>query len=229
MRRETGGKPMDVELVKKKYRRNARFYDLSEQAFARRRAHAVARLGLQGGEIVLDLACGSGLSFAPLENGIGPSGKIVGVELSPEMLAQAREKVAERGWTNVRLVQANAEEVDLPPASVDAVLAFYAYDVMLSRRAVERAVRALRPGGRFVSAGPRVVPGPRGWLVNPLTRSVARVAAAQPLIVRPWKPLEDVLGPLTVEEHWWGASYLAYGIRSAQGVPAQPAGATRHV
>ena len=205
---------MDIELIKKKYQRNAHFYDLFEQAFARRRAHAVAQLGLKGGETVLDLACGSGLSFAPVEKDIGPNGKIVGVELSPAMLAQAREKIAHHGWENITLIQANAEEVDLPPASVDAVLAFYAYDVMLSRRAVERAVQALRPGGRFVSAGPRLVPGPRGWLLNPITWAVARVAAAQPLVVRPWKHLEDLLGLLTVEEHWLGASYLAHGVRS---------------
>ena len=220
---------MDVELIKKKYRRNALVYDLLALAYARRRAHAIAQLGLKGGETVLDLACGSGLSFGPLEDGLGPSGKIVGVELSPDMLAQAQAKIAQHRWENITLIQANAEDVDLPPASVDAVLAFYAYDVMLSRRAVERAVRALRPTGRFVSAGPNVVPGPRGWLVNPLTRAVARVAAAQPLIVRPWKQLEDVLGGLTVEEHWLGASYLACGVRSAQSTAPQPAGGAPHV
>ena len=220
---------MDVELIKKKYQRNVVFYDLFTKAFAGRRAHAVAQVGLQGGETVLDLACGTGLSFGLLEEAIGPSGKIVGVELSPEMLSQARAKIAHYGWENITLIQANAEEVDLPAGSVDAVLAFYAYDVMLSRQAVERAVQALRPGGRFVSAGPRVVPGPRGWLVNPITRSVAHVAGVQPLIARPWKPLEDVLGPLSVEEHWWGASYVAHGVRSTPSRVARPAGATRHV
>lgn len=213
---------MDVELIKKKYQRNVYFYDFLSEAFARRRAHAVAQLGLKGGETVLDLACGSGLSFGLLEKGIGPSGKIVGVELSPDMLARAREKMAQQGWENITLIQANAEEMALPPASVDAVLAFYAYDVMLSRRAVERAVQALRLGGRFVSAGPRVVPGPRGWLLNPLTRTVAHIAAAQPLIVRPWKQLEDLLGSLTVEEHWLGASYVAYGTRQGQPTPPRP-------
>jgi SAM-dependent methyltransferase len=220
---------MDVEQIKKKYQRNVVFYDLFTGAFARRRAHAVAQVGLQGGETVLDLACGSGLSFGLLEEAIGPSGKIVGVELSADMLGRAREKIIHHRWENVVLIHANAEEMDLPPASVDAVLAFYAYDVMLSRRAVERAVRALRPGGRFVSAGPRVVAGSRGWLVNPLTRSVARVAAAQPLVARPWKELEDVLGPLSVEEHWWGASYLAYGVKMAEFIAARPEGAIRYV
>ena len=219
---------MDVELIKKKYQWNARFYDLFEQAFARRRTHAVDRLGLNGGETVLDLACGSGLSFAPLEKGIGPDGKIVGVELSPAMLAQARAKIVHHGWENVTLIEANAEEGDLPPASVDAVLAFYAYDVMLSRRAVERVVQALRPGGRLVSAGPRRVPGPRGWLLNPITIAVARIAAAQPLIIRPWEHLEDLLGSLTVEEHWWGASYVAYGVRRVPSTAIRSARDTSH-
>lgn len=208
---------IDVELIKQKYRRNAAFYDPVTRAYARLRSRAVAHLRLRGGETVLDFACGTGLSFPPLEAGIGAGGRIVGVELSPDMLARAREKIALHGWRNVTLIEANAEAIELEPLSMDAVLAFYAYDVMLSARAVERAVQALRPGGRFVSAGPKLVPGPRGWAVNLLTRTIARAAAGQPLVARPWQQLEASLGPLVVEEHWGGAAYVANGIRPAQG------------
>ncbi len=210
-------KTMDVELIKKKYQRNAHFYDFVTQAFARVRSRAVAQLGLKGGETVLDLACGTGLSFALVEQSIGAQGRIIGVELSPAMLARARDKIAQHGWQNITLLQANAEKVDLPPESVDAVISFYTHDVMSSRPAVERAVQALRHGGRFVAAGSRLVPGPRGWLLNPITLAYAGAAITQPLTVRPWKQLEDLLGALTVEEHWLGSSYVAVGIRRAQG------------
>lgn len=48
-------------------------------------------------------------------------------------------------------------------------------------------------------------------------------------IVYPWQQLEDRLGPLTVEEHWLGASYLAYGVKGAESRPAQSAGAAIRV
>lgn len=219
---------MDVELIKQKYRRNAYFYDFVTQAFSRIRSHAVAELGLKSGEIVLDLGCGTGLSFALLEQSIGPQGGIIGVELSPAMLARAREKIAHHRWENITLIQANAEEVTLPLESVDAVLSFYTHDLMSSRRAVERAVQALRPGGRFVAAGSRLVRGPRGWLLNPITLAYARTAITQPLTVRPWKHLEDLLGSLRVQEYWLGSSYLAYGIRRAQSTATRSAGDTTH-
>ena len=97
-----------------------------------------------------------------------------------------------------------------------------------SHRTLE-AVQALRPGGRFVSAGPKRVGGPRGWIVNPVTQAVARAAAVQPLVARPWTPLQDRLGRLTVEEHWLGAAYIAHGTRPTQPLSTSPLGAPTHV
>ncbi len=204
---------MDTVLIAKKYRRNAYFYDFVTQAFSRMRSQAISRLGLTPGQIVLDFGCGTGLSFAGIEQDIGPAGKLIGVDLSPAMLAHAREKVARSGWQNVTLLQANAEEVELPPASVDAVLSFYTHDIMSSRRAVERAVRALRPGGRFVIAGSRLAGGARGWLLDPITLAYAKRAITQPLTHQPWKRLEDLLGPLKLEEHLVGTAYIAIGVK----------------
>lgn len=52
---------------------------------------------------MLDVACGTGASFALIEQRIGPSGDLVGVDVTPQMLDQARARVARAGWTNVRL------------------------------------------------------------------------------------------------------------------------------
>src|SRR3972149_6009486 len=156
---------MDIERIKQKYRRNARFYDLLVRPlplFERLRRKAVARLGLRPGETVVDLGCGTGLSFELLERGVGRQGRIIGVEITPEMLAKAREKVARHGWSNVTLIEASAEEVDLEPDSVDAVLCCLTNDIMHSRAAVKRAVRSLRPGGRFVATGVKLAAGMRG-------------------------------------------------------------------
>ena len=204
---------MDIELIKRKYHRNAFFYDFVTQAFSRIRSLAIAQLGLKPGEIVLDFGCGTGLSFALIEQFIGPQGKIIGVDLSPAMLAQAQEKMAHQKWENITLIEANAEEVELPPESVDAVFSFYTHDIMSSRRAVERAVQTLRSAGRFTVAGSRLVGGARGWLLDRVTLAYTQAAITRPLTVRPWRNLEDVLGPLKVHEHLLGRSYIAYGVK----------------
>ena len=200
---------INIEMVKRKYRRNVYFYDLVTRAFLGIRRQAITQLRLKPGDTVLDFGCGTGLSFSPIEQSIGPAGRIIGVELSPAMLARAREKIALHKWENITLIEANAEEVNLPQGSVDAVLSFYTHDIMSSRRAVEKAVQALRPEGVFVAAGSRLVGGVPGWVLNPITLAYARTAITQPLTVYPWKKLEDLLGPLMVKEYWLGTSYIA--------------------
>lgn len=208
---------MDVERIKRKYRRNARFYDaLLRRPTQRLREKAIGRLALQPGETVFDLGCGTGLSFDALERAVGPQGHITGLEVSPDMLARAKEKVARHGWTNVTLLEADAEEAGLEPESADAVLCFYTHDILNSRRALERALAALRPGGRFVAAGGKRASGPHGVLLN-----LATFAYSLPFITNlsgtahPWTHLEHLLGPLDVEEHLWGSAYIAHGVRGA--------------
>ena len=144
---------MDVERSRRLYRRNAPVYDLVARAFEAIRTAAIASLEARPGETVLDLGCGTGLSFGPLEACVGEEGRIIGIDQSPEMLARAERRVSHSGWRNVRLIAANAVEAQLPPASVDAVLCCLAHDLATSRRAMQAATSALRDGGRFVIAG----------------------------------------------------------------------------
>jgi ubiquinone/menaquinone biosynthesis C-methylase UbiE len=214
---------VDVEHIKLKYRRNARFYDLLVRPlplFERLRQKAVARLNLRPGETVVDLGCGTGLSFESLERGVGPQGRIIGVEITPEMLAKAREKVARHGWSNVTLIEANAEEVDLEPGSVDAVLCCLTNDIMHSKAAVERAARALRPGGRFVATGVKLASGLHGRLLNPITRAYSVTAITVPITPAPWANLEGLLEPLDVTEDVWGTAYIAHGLKPVAALEA---------
>jgi len=214
---------VNTERTKLKYRRNARFYDLLVRPlplFERLRRKAVERLGLRPGETVVDLGCGTGLSLELLERGVGPQGRIIGVEITPEMLAKAREKVARHGWSNVTLSEANAEEVRLEPASVDAVLCCLTNDIMHSKAAVQRAVRALRPGGRFVATGVKLAGGRRGRLLNAITRAYSATAITVPITPAPWAHLEGLLDPLEVTEDVWGTAYVAHGVKPAAAAEA---------
>src|SRR6478752_3220124 len=114
------------------YRKKAKRYDLTSQLYPApgypQRAHrlrAVRALGLRPGDSVVDIACGTGLNFSLIEQAIGPGGRIVGVDLTDAMLAQAQHRIETNGWSNISLVQADAVDFDFP-AEVNAILSTYA-------------------------------------------------------------------------------------------------------
>lgn len=206
---------MDVEAARRKYRRNAVFYNVVDRPLRAVRARAVARLELRQGDSVLDFGCGTGLSFGMLQRAVGPAGRIVGVDASPDMLARARRLVAHNGWTNVRLVEASADAVALDPGSVDAVLCFYTHDIMQSDAAIETAAAVLRHGGGIVAAGAKRTTGLRGLMLNPVTVTYSRTAITNlDGFDRPWAHLERRMGAVEVEEHLWGTAYIARGVKT---------------
>jgi ubiquinone/menaquinone biosynthesis C-methylase UbiE len=209
-------KPMsliDSTSAHKHYAANARRYDLLMRPFARIRAQAIAHLHVQSNDIVLELGCGTGTSFPLLVPAIGPNGHLIGIDRSPDMLAYARQKILRASWQNISLIQANAEDVALMPESVDAVLTFYTNDIITSHRAVDHAVQALRPEGRFVIAGVKLTQGVRGIVLNPITHGYARRSITTPVTDQPWRELEQRIGPLTIEEHLGGSAFIAYGTK----------------
>jgi demethylmenaquinone methyltransferase/2-methoxy-6-polyprenyl-1,4-benzoquinol methylase len=206
--------PIDIEAVRRKYRRNAVFYNLVDRPLRYVRARATAALELRPGDCALDFGCGTGLSFDLIERALGAEGRVIGVDVSPDMLSRARARIAEREWTNVTLIEASVEAVELEPASVDAVLCFYTHDIMNSPIALEKALAALRPGGRFVAAGVKRTTGARGLLLNPLTTAYSRTAVTSfANFDRPWVHLDHLLGHLVIEDQLWGTAYIARGTK----------------
>src|SRR5688500_10643430 len=108
-----GGRP-DRDLSRRRYGGHAPSYDRDTAPGNVYRRLTVAKLDLGSGEVVVEVGCGTGLNFELLQAGVGPTGRIVGVEPCPEMLACARRRVDDHGWGNVTLVQSGAEEVRLP-------------------------------------------------------------------------------------------------------------------
>ena len=200
----------DSQLALAKYRRHAAGYDASAARTAGLRQRVVGLLGLAAGETVLDVACGTGLSLPLLVEAVGPAGRVIGVEVSPEMLAKARERVARAGWRNVSLVEAPMETAD-PGARFDAALFNYTHDVLQSPRALERIFAFARPGARVALAG---IKHPPHWLF-PLR--LYRLLKARPYVTtfsgldRPWRGIEPYLDGLDVTPVMFGTNYLAVG------------------
>jgi len=107
----------------------------------------------QPGETLLDLGCGAGLDLYLSAQKVGPTGNLIGLDLSEPMLSKARVNLASLGISNVTWLQAPADAVPLPDNSVDLVTANGIYNLSPDKDAVMREVsRVLKPGGRTIFA-----------------------------------------------------------------------------
>jgi arsenite methyltransferase len=105
---------------------------------------------LQPGEVVVDLGCGGGLDVFLAAKKVGPAGRAIGIDMTPEMLALARRNAAQSGATNVEFHQATIDQLPLADASVDCVISNCVINLAPDKRAVFREIaRVLKPGGRL--------------------------------------------------------------------------------
>lgn len=193
------------------YRRLAPSYDRhTARRIERYQRRAIQRLVLWSGDTVLDVACGTGLSFAPILSYIGRSGRLVGIDISAEMLSEAEARVQQAGWRNVTLIESAIEDADLP-GSADAALFSFTHDVLQSKRAVENVVGSLKPGARVVAAGAKWVP----WYAAPANAYIWYVSRKYVTtfdgFARPWRHLKEAVSGLTVEPAAFGGAYIASG------------------
>lgn len=203
--------------VRRKYRRNARFYNLLAAFQRRQRARAVALLDLKPSDTVIDVGSGTGLSFRLLEERVGPNGRIVAVELSPDMMARAHRLADERGWRNISFVEGALEEVQLP-GSADAALFFYTHDIMQSQPALTNVVSALRPGATIVAAGARSPAGLAAKALGPVARAIsAPFVTTFENFERPWSLMDELIGRMSISSHLLGTAYIAVGHKTQSG------------
>lgn len=193
------------------YRHLANNYDSTCVRIEVLRRDAVRALGLEAGQTVFDIACGTGSTLPLLADGVGASGKVVGVELSPEMAAQARRQ-ADTGSNNaVVQVECCAVEDFQPTVQADAVLLSYTHDVLQSPAAIERLLAIKKPNARFVLLGMKTLPWLWGWPVNVFNLYRARrYLTTYTNIGRPWAVLEARGAKIEIiQTALWGSAYIA--------------------
>ncbi len=106
--------------------------------------------GLQPGETVLDLGSGAGFDCFLAAPAVGPTGRVIGVDMTPEMIAKARENAAKAGHANVEFRLGDIEELPVDNDSVDVVISNCVINLAPDKGEVfAEAFRVLRPGGRM--------------------------------------------------------------------------------
>jgi demethylmenaquinone methyltransferase/2-methoxy-6-polyprenyl-1,4-benzoquinol methylase len=181
------------EAITAQYDRVAPWYRVLSPLFlitpsARRRA--VAALGLRRGDTVLEVGVGTGRNLPHLLDAVGPGGAVVGVDLSPGMLAEARKLVAKRGAANVELIEADASAVGLD-REFDAVLFSLSYSAMpvpARAPALARGWQHLRPGGRLVVMDAGLTRTRLRPILAPIAEQLIKLGPGDPYS-RPWDDL----------------------------------------
>jgi SAM-dependent methyltransferase len=111
----------------------------------------VRHLQLQPGETALDLGSGGGIDVFLAAKAVGPTGHVIGVDMTPAMLERARRTAEKAGYANVEFREGRLERLPVEDATVDAVTSNCVINLVPDKAAVFREIaRVLKPGGRMV-------------------------------------------------------------------------------
>ena len=113
----------------------------------------VASAGLQPAEVVVDLGCGAGIDVVLAALAVGPKGRVIGVDMTPHMLEQARAAAANAALDNVTFIKGVIEALGFIDASIDVVISNGVINLSPERhRVFAEVARVLKPTGRMIVA-----------------------------------------------------------------------------
>jgi SAM-dependent methyltransferase len=105
---------------------------------------------IRSGEAVLDIGCGAGFDLINARHLVGPSGKVFGIDLTPEMVERAREIVRRSGFTNSEVIIAVADNIPFDSSTFDVVISNGVLNLSpLKEKSFQEIYRVLKRGGRF--------------------------------------------------------------------------------
>lgn len=194
------------------YRSLAASYDASCRLIADIRRVAVRALNLRPGDTVFDVGCGTGATLPLLAASVGPRGKVIGIEHSPEMAGIARRRITATACTNIDLIVGHADLVHTRHVA-DALLFCYTHDVLQSTAALGNIFLMTRPEAVVVATGAKLI---NRWWSAPVdywTRWRGRsYRTTQSGLARPWEKLQRYCPYMRLLQSFqFGTSYLARG------------------
>jgi len=187
------------------------YYLLGFREFAYRK-EAIRSLNLKRGDTVVEIGCGTGLNFGGLVDWIGPEGKLIGVDLTPEMLEQAANRVRRNSWSNVDLIRQDAA-IYLFPDRVDGILSTFAITLIPEYdQIIKKGLTALGSGGRFVILDFKRPGHWPSWLIQFFVTITRPFGVSLDLTERhPWESLARYARLVEFRELYFGGVYLCVG------------------
>jgi len=214
-----------MELTKARPHESSIYYELSHfydmffgRVFYPRIVKVISSLGIEPGARVLEIGVGTGLALGAYP----PHCQVTGIDLAPDMLERAQDRVRRSGWNHINLMQGDALNLQFADDSFDYVMAFHVVSVVPdAQRLMGEAQRVCRPGGviaiinHFRSAHPAVARVQRR--IDPLTRRLGWTTSLR---------LPDLLArdTLHVERQWKTSPRSLFTIVIARNAKAIPAG-----
>jgi len=196
------------------YRRRAKNYHLTDYLYlgqfprVEMRKKLIEMMNLKPGDHVLDFACGTGANFPYILEKIGPTGRLVATDYSPDMLREASEFAKREGWQNIDFVQADAAKMHFDE-QFDVVMSTMGLAVIPGyQEAMLRGWEHLKPGGTFaigdICESERWYTRPIGFLNDFLDIFIVADTSR-----RPWKWMEANGENYRREEVFHGYFYAA--------------------
>jgi S-adenosylmethionine-diacylgycerolhomoserine-N-methlytransferase len=134
----------------KYYEAQSRFYDATRWIFLYGRERLVRQLNIRPGERVLEIGCGTGKNFDAIQQRLQGTGELIGIDCSRPMLDKAAERIRQKGWNNVRLVDTEYGLETITRGRADVVLFSYSLSMIPNwELALACAHSELWPGGRI--------------------------------------------------------------------------------
>ena len=213
----------DAAGVQRLYDRIAPLYDLASAPYWMLGADklsdkAIAELRLTPGSTVVELGVGTGRNLVALSRAVGPTGRVVGVDLSTEMLRRARKRLVRTELGNVILVTADMMDYE-PPPETSGVLSTYAIEMLPDPETLLRRLSYTLPAGsriaisglRASASWPDLAIRLGSLLMRPFGVNAAYRAH------QPWVAIETQLDDTVYREAFGGVIYLAAGTARSGG------------